>query len=220
MSRLCVSAKSAPSEENARGFVRSSVLGLVDGERIGPVEFTAIGKQVRAPCDRLRSQHGLPSQLGDVGEQRLGDFEPACGLCREGRIQQSPGARFAVHRQPRRLLKSPCLGSNAATPTSCGRGVLERGGDGLVRSIRGRGEMPGTAVRLVGHRRKGSVRGAALTRPGALVDGRARERVAEVQPSRVQQARFLGSLDRVSVETSGGKRLPESVGVDWVARRN
>src|SRR5262245_28966540 len=90
-----------------------------------------------------------------------------------------------VRRQDGRALEGERGGDEAAALPRALRGPLELAGDGGVRVDGRRGSVPGTAVGLrlaLKHAREGAVCSLAPGERCRLVDGRADQRMAELEP--------------------------------------
>ncbi len=112
-----------------------------------------------------------------------------------GRGQQPPRTRSVLRRQLGRAREVARGGGVRAASAGVERRALELGGHLLVRRDRARGEMPG-ALGAVGGRGERGVRRAALAQRRRVVDGRAQQRMAELELATGQDddPRRLGGL--------------------------
>ena len=133
-------------------------------------------------------------------EQRLGTRRVALGGAQPHGRQEAVGPADGVGRELRRA-EEEVGGRLRPTPVEHPlAGELQRAGEVLVRSRNGGGAMPGAPVGVLAVERvgEGPVGPTALGRRRAVVDRRADQRVAEVQPGRERhEAGRLDARDRV-----------------------
>ena len=175
-----------PQARGPAAVDRGGVLGLAGQQLHGAGHGAPPHPDQAAQVLDVGVHQGVVGALEGLAEQVAGPGEAPAELGGVGRPQEAEGAGLAHRGEPGGAVeRARGRGVARAREGVAGR-LLERPGDLLVRLERRGGEVPGPAVgggRRVEGLGERPVGGAPLGRGGAVVHGRAHQRVAELEPA-------------------------------------
>ena len=188
-----------PQARGPAAVDRGGVLGLAGQQLHGAGHGAPPHPDQAAQVLDVGVHQGVVGALEGLAEQVAGPGEAPAELGGVGRPQEPEGAGLAHRGEPGGAVeRARGRGVAAAREGVAGR-LLERPGDLLVRLESRGGEVPGPAVggrRRVERLGERPVGGAPLGRGGAVVDGRAHQRVAELEPAGLDARQALRARPR------------------------